>query len=148
MDLVPGKRYISQGDIQTIHYTADSQGRVYSIVTNPNYPARVAFTALDELVKEFADFSPKVPTASEESLSASTRLTLKAIADKFGNPATVDKLTEVQGKIDVATSVMKENIQQILLNEEKIERIEAASEQLNEKAIQFQSQSKQLTDKM
>lgn len=147
-NLAPGKRYVSQGDVQTIHYSVDSRGCVYAIVTNPNYPVRVAFTALDDLVRAFAEFIPKVTAASEESLSASARVNFKVIADKYGNPAAIDKLTEVQGKIDAATSVMKENIQQVLLNDEKLERIEAASELLNEKAMDFHNQSKQLTEKM
>jgi vesicle-associated membrane protein 4 len=43
---------------------------------------------------------------------------------------------------------MKDNIQQILVNNEKIENIEAQSEALNNQAQAFQSQSTELTNKM
>lgn len=43
---------------------------------------------------------------------------------------------------------MKENIQQILINEEKIKDIEVASHHLNEQAVAFKQSSKSLSDKM
>lgn len=80
--MIPGRRYTSQGDVQAIHYSTDAQGRVYAIVTNPSYPVRVAFGALDELQSEFADFGSKVAASGEDGLSKTARLTLKAVADK------------------------------------------------------------------
>ena len=80
--MTPGRRYTSQGDTQAIHYSTDAQGRVYAIVTNPNYPVRVAFGALDDLQNEFADFGSRVAASGEEGLSKSARLTLKSIAMK------------------------------------------------------------------
>lgn len=80
--MTPGRRYTSQGNIQAIHYSTDAQGRVYAIVTNPNYPSRVAFAAIDELQSEFADFGSQVAAAGEDGLSKASKLTLKAIADK------------------------------------------------------------------
>ena len=43
---------------------------------------------------------------------------------------------------------MKDNIQQILLNDEKIEQIDTAADQLNELSKDFQNNSKALTNKM
>ena len=43
---------------------------------------------------------------------------------------------------------MKENIQQILLNEEKLEKIDAAAVQLNDQSEAFKNNSKALTSKM
>lgn len=144
----PGKRFSSQGQTQSIHYVCDQQGRVYAIVTNPSYSPRVAFIALEELQTEFSDYGRQVPTATEESLSKVARLVLKGVVDKYANPQAADKLTEVQGKIGIATTVMKDNIQQILVNNEKIENIEALSEGLNLQAQNFQNQSTELTNKM
>ena len=147
-NLEPGKRFSSQGPTQSIHYLCDTNGNVYAIVTTPNYSPRVAFIALEELLTEFSDYRNLVPTATNESLSKASRLVLKAVVDKYASPQTADKLTEVQGKIGAATSVMKENIQQILVNNEKIENIEEQSQALNMQAQAFQSQSTELTNKM
>ncbi len=43
---------------------------------------------------------------------------------------------------------MKENIQQLLVNEEKLERIEASTLHLNEQAGAFKHSSKDLANKM
>lgn len=43
---------------------------------------------------------------------------------------------------------MKENIQQLLLNEEKLERIEEAATQLNHQSQAFKTNAKQLSNKM
>ena len=51
-------------------------------------------------------------------------------------------------KVDIVKSTMQENIQQLLLNEEKMERIEAAAVHLNETAGAFQKGAKQLKDEM
>lgn len=67
---------------------------------------------------------------------------------RYCDPSNVDKLSSVQEKIDVVKTTMKDNIQQLLLNEEKLERIEAASIHLNEKSQEFRSGSKALNDKM
>ena len=80
--MTAGLRYTSQGETQAIHYSADIQGRVYAIVTNPNYSARVAFSALDEMQSEFADYGSEVASAGEEGLTKRTRLILKAISEK------------------------------------------------------------------
>lgn len=79
----PGKRYCAQGETQSIQYTLDAQGRVYSVVTSPKYPARVAFMALEELQQKFGkDFGPRVASATEESLNKTARYLLKEVADK------------------------------------------------------------------
>ena len=64
------------------------------------------------------------------------------------DPANADKLVSVQDKLDIVKTVMKDNIQQILLNDEKIERIDLAADQLKHQSEAFQANSKQLTNKM
>ena len=54
----------------------------------------------------------------------------------------------VTEKIEVVKTVMKDNIEKILENEEKLEKIEASTVVLNEKAAEFSKGSKQLRDQM
>lgn len=49
----PRKRYTSEGRMFSIHYTADDSNRVYSAVTDKEYPARIAFAMLEELQTKF-----------------------------------------------------------------------------------------------
>jgi hypothetical protein len=78
-----GKRYTSEGEKQSIHYTLDPQGRVYGMVTNRKYPPRIAFLALDELQKQFGkELGPRVPNAIEESLNKPARPIFKSVVDR------------------------------------------------------------------
>jgi hypothetical protein len=78
-----GKRYTSQGDTQSIHYLIDPQGRVYSIVTTPNYSLRNAFKAIEEFAECFGrDLGAKIASSSEQSLSGIGRPILKQIFQK------------------------------------------------------------------
>lgn len=78
-----GKRYSSQGDTQSIHYTIDPQGRVYAIVTSPQYSLRCAFRALDELIEKFGrDLGSRVATATEQSLSQAAVPIMKQLYQK------------------------------------------------------------------
>ncbi len=70
------------------------------------------------------------------------------IQSRYEFPGNVDKMAQVHDKIEVVKSTMKENIQQLLLNEEKLERIETAAVQLNEQAGRFKEGSKELSNKM
>lgn len=67
---------------------------------------------------------------------------------RYSDPAPHDTLTAVKEKVDIVTTNMKENIQQVLQNQEKIEKIEAAAIQLNETSQAFKSNSKNLAQKM
>lgn len=85
--MIRGKRYSAQGPAQTIHYTLDPQGRVYSIVTAPKYPLRIAFAALDELQELFnRDIGIKVASATEGSLSRPAATIFKSIYEKYVAP--------------------------------------------------------------
>lgn len=71
-----------------------------------------------------------------------------SVCFRYENPANVDKLVAVNEKIDVVKSVMKDNINDLLQNTEKLEEIEKKSEMLNTQAAEFSKGSKELTTKM
>ncbi len=78
-----GKRYTSQGDSQSIHYLIDPQGRVYSVVTTPNYSLRSAFSAVEEFAECFGrDLGARIASATEQSLSGTARPIMKQIFQK------------------------------------------------------------------
>jgi hypothetical protein len=80
----PGGRYSATGQTQCIHYLLDQYSKVYAIVTAPNYPARVAFLALEELKDDFQEkFGTRSATQGEESLSKLSQTMLRGIMDKY-----------------------------------------------------------------
>lgn len=147
--MIAGKKYSTQGTLQSIHYTLDSKGRVYALVSSPKYPVRIAFIALEELRREFSkEFGPRVATSSENGLSRAASNIFKSIITKYENPSKVDALANVQEKVEVVKSTMKENIQQLLINEEKLERIDNLTQSLNEQAQSFQHGARDLNNQM
>lgn len=143
------KKYASNGETHSIYYTLDAQGRVYAFVTRPGYPPRVAFAAIEELRKSFSEeLGPRVASATNESLNKASLQIFKDIYYQFGDPSSTDALTSVQGKLDVVTTQMKENITQILSNTEKLEHIEDLSVNIKDQAILFERNAEQLRDKM
>lgn len=60
----------------------------------------------------------------------------------------MDKLTAVQDRVEVVKMTMKDNIQQMLQNTEKLEYIESASENLKEQSNVFRGRTKELQNKM
>ena len=65
----------------------------------------------------------------------------------FENPAS-DHIETVKTKIEVVKTNMKENIQNLLINEEKMGRIESATVQLSEQSLAFRNSSKTLVNQM
>lgn len=57
-------------------------------------------------------------------------------------------MASIQEKLDVVKTVMQENIQQILLNEQKLENIEASAVKLNQQSEAFSTNTKALSNKM
>lgn len=66
----------------------------------------------------------------------------------FDNPVASEPIESVKSKLDVVTTSMKENIQQLLINDEKLGRIEGATLQLGEQSLAFRNTSKALANKM
>lgn len=49
----PRKRYSVEGRMFSIHFVADDNTRIYSCVTDKEYPARIAFALLEEMQTKF-----------------------------------------------------------------------------------------------
>lgn len=60
----------------------------------------------------------------------------------------MEPIDSVKAKLEVVTSSMKDNIQQLLINDEKLSRIEGATLQLGEQSLAFRNTSKTLANKM
>lgn len=89
-----GKRYTSQGPLQSIHYEIDAQGRVFALVANPKFSVRVSFLALDELVNHFSQrFGGRIATAREGELSREGLPVFRSIFDRFFLPIPPQSIT-------------------------------------------------------
>ena len=67
---------------------------------------------------------------------------------RYQTPAATDKLATINNKLDVVKTVMQDNIQQLLINNDQVERIATSAENLNEQSQAFKSSTKELRAKM
>ncbi len=67
---------------------------------------------------------------------------------RYANPAAFDKLSSVKDKLDVVKVVMQDNIQQMLMNQEQLDRISTSAESLNEQSNAFNSSTREMKNKM
>ncbi|CAM9125594.1 unnamed protein product [Sphacelaria rigidula] len=145
----PRKRYTSEGSMFSIHYTADDSNRVYSAVTDKEYPPRIAFAMLEEMQTKFlTKVGDKSLTAREGSLSRSMKSSFKDLCVKYEDVRNVDRMAAVQDKVDVVKMTMQDNIQQMLANEERLDQISQNAENLNEQAKVFENRSSALRRQM
>jgi hypothetical protein len=145
----PGRRYSNEGAVCCVHFVADGVNRVFAVVTDKAYPARVAFTLVEEVQSKFVTkVGDKSLTAKEGSLSRAMNSTFADICIKYEDVKNVDKLSSLQGKVDAVKSKMEDNIAQILSNEEKLDSISANAENLNAQAKVFENRSNQLRKQM
>ncbi|CAM9570497.1 unnamed protein product [Ectocarpus sp. 8 AP-2014] len=145
----PRKRYSVEGRMFSIHFVADDSNRIYSCVTDKEYPARIAFTLLEEAQTKFlTKVGDKSLTAKEGGLSRTMKSSFSDLCIKYDDIRNVDRMAAVQDKVDVVKVTMQDNIQQMLANEERLDQISENAENLNEQAKVFQNRSSALRRQM
>ncbi|CAM9251228.1 unnamed protein product [Chrysoparadoxa australica] len=104
---------------------------------------------LDEMQSKFiTKVGEKSLTAKEGQLNRTMKSSFSDILNKFDDVRNVDKMAAVQDKVNIVKTVMEDNIQQMLANEEKLESIAVNAENLNEQAQVFQNRSTALRRQM
>jgi hypothetical protein len=106
----------------------------------PSVPLRIAYCSylthdsdmcIAEVQQRFTDkHEGAVLTAKDGQLTKAFKPTLRDLARKYEDPTQVDRILAVQSQINVVTGVMQENISRLLENDEKLERIAEAAEDL------------------
>jgi hypothetical protein len=124
LSLRPGARYNVQGDFCVFHFTADSQNRVYILVSSLRFPERVAFACLNELQQEFGrQWGDKSLLCAERALDKPCMKFLGNLCQKYNDPREVDVLRSVEGKLEVVKVTMQDNIKRVLENSVKLDDI-------------------------
>jgi hypothetical protein len=95
--------------------------------------------------ERFADLSMTCPA---NGLQGKGGAVLKALCDEFNDLKNIDKIANVQAKVDAVTGVMQKNIELALKNTDRIEDIDDKAVQLADSANKFKSAGGQLKRKM
>jgi synaptobrevin homolog YKT6 len=114
------------------------------ILTDKDYPARVAF---DVIRRALESFEKTVPAAQWANLTADQLFSvseINALLAKYQSPAEVDQLLKLQSDVDEVKEIMVKNMEKMLDRGEKLEDLVGKTDQLSASTKTFMKQSKKL----
>jgi Synaptobrevin len=140
-----GARYRLVGDVNAFNFTTDPEQRVYIVISAFDYPERLVFPMINELVIKFKqEFGPSSLTCAASQLDSKARKLFQALADDYDDPTKRDKLAQVQAQVQGVKLTMGKNLDSMLKNIDKARDIEESSAQLQAQAAKFDEQAKVL----
>eukprot|EP01108_Squamamoeba_japonica_P010048 TRINITY_DN9682_c0_g1_i1.p1 TRINITY_DN9682_c0_g1~~TRINITY_DN9682_c0_g1_i1.p1 ORF type:complete len:218 (-),score=68.76 TRINITY_DN9682_c0_g1_i1:49-660(-) len=117
------------------------------VVTDAEYPARVAFDLIRQAIKAFEASSQPF---GWKSLTADKLFNLPELAKlltDYAQPHEVDKVLKVQAQVDEVKDIMTKNIDSMLARHEKLEDLVQKSDDLSFQSKAFAKNSKQLNSR-
>lgn len=141
--VTPGSRYRLVGDVNAFNFTTDTEKRVYIVITAINYPERLVFPLINEIILQFKqDFGDKALRAEPNALSRKTEPMLSKLVKEYIDPTKKDKLAELNSKVEDVTSIMQGNLQGMLENRDHLVEVERTTQKLHEQAKLFDKQAR------
>lgn len=111
-----------------------------TVVADMEYPQRVVFTMIAELMQQFLQSGLQWETVQKD-----TELRFPLIADmlrRYQNPAEADKLMKIESELDQVRDIMHKNIDQLLKRGETLESLMAKSNDLSTVSYDFYKRAK------
>lgn len=140
--VTPGSRYRLVGDINAFNFCADVQQRVYIVITVADYPERLVFPMINELIPAFKeDLGERALTCAEGALNKKVEPLFSRLVKEYNDPSTKDSVSRVQAKVEDVKLTMSNNIDGMLRSIEKSERIETDTKRLQDQARLFDKQA-------
>ena len=130
-----GARYRLVGDVNAFNFTTDQEHRVYIVISAFDYPERLVFPMINELVLKFkAEFGPQSLTCPAGALDGKAKKLFQALTEEYDDPTKRDKLAQVQAQVQGVKLTMGKNLDNMLKNIDKAKDIEESSAQLQAQA--------------
>lgn len=125
-------------------------GYVFLVVADESFGRQTAYGALDRIKDEFLQrYSEKARNAQSGSLDKAFGNRLKYHMDYcVSHPDEMNKVAQVQAKVNEVKGIMVENIEKVIERGEKIELLVDKTDDLRSQAQEFQKRGRQLRNKM
>jgi vesicle-associated membrane protein 7 len=134
-------------DKYVFHYMV-SDGLTYLCMADQEFPRLVSFQFLEDIRTRFkATYGDRGKTAIALSLNSDFQRVLQQQMERYNNMKT-DKVQKVKEEISAVKDVMIKNIDKVLERGEKIELLVGKTEVLDQHAVKFKKQSRQLKNSM
>jgi synaptobrevin family protein YKT6 len=137
----PGQRQSVEHEGYVVHCYVRSDGLGGTVTTDLEYPARVAFVLLGQILEEFCNMhgdSWKTVTTPESMEFPPAEEYLK----KYQNPAEADKVTKIQRDLDETTQILHKTIDSVLERGVKLDNLVDKSNDLSAQSKLFYKQAK------
>jgi len=136
-----GQRQSITHECHVVHCYVRSDGLAGSVVTDSEYPSRVAFVLLTQILEEF------IVTVGVEwkTTSSSDCISFPVIEEyltRYQNPGEADKVTKIQQDLDETTQILHKTIDSVLERGTKLDSLVEKSEDLSRQSKMFYYQAK------
>jgi len=118
------------------HSWVHPEGIGAAVLVDNEYPMRVAFTLLNEVVKIFMEQKQ----GKWEGVAADASLQvpdIETMFQKFQNPAEADKLTKIEKDLEEVKGVVMQSMDDLLKRGESLDALMAKSKDLSNTSVQF-----------
>lgn len=140
----PGQRQcvLHQGHVCCVQIRPD--GLACAVVTDQEYPTRVAFALVAQAMDEFVRAVPEEAWKKATKDAALNVGPLETLLAKYQDPQQADKLEAIKKDLDETKAIMMKSIDQLLERGEKLENLTAKSEDLSFQSKAFLNRSEDL----
>jgi hypothetical protein len=133
-----GARYRLVGDVNAFNFTTDPEHRVYIVISAYDYPERLVFPMVNDLVLKFkGEFGVPSLTSPAGALDSKAKKMFQALADEYDDLTKRDKLAQVQAQVQNVKLTMGKNLDSMLKNIDKAKDIEESSNTLSMSAAKY-----------
>lgn len=137
----PGQRQSITHEGYVVHCYVRSDGLAGTVTTDLEYPARVAFVLLGEMLE---DFTSSVGD-SWKQVTQPESVAFPKLDDylrKYQDPAAADKVTKIQKDLDETTQILHKTIDSVLERGVKLDNLVERSNDLSAQSKMFYKQAK------
>jgi len=137
----PGQRQSITHECHVVHCYVRSDGLAGSVVTDAEYPSRVAFVLLTQILEDFVVTvgTPWRTVSEPDSISFPA---IDEYLRRYQNPGEADKVTKIQQDLDETTQILHKTIDSVLERGTKLDSLVEKSEDLSRQSKIFYKQAK------
>lgn len=136
-----GQRQSITHESYVVHCYVRSDGLAGTVTTDLEYPSRVAYVLLTQLLDDFTNTMGDSWTSVDQPDSVAFA-PIEEYLQKYQNPAEADKVTKIQKDLDETTQVLHKTIDSVLERGVKLDNLVERSDDLSRQSKMFYKQAK------
>jgi synaptobrevin family protein YKT6 len=137
----PGQRQSIAHESFVVHCYVRSDGLAGAVTTDEEYPSRVAFVLLTQVMDEYTTTVGSAWTLVSEPDSVEFP-PLEEYLAKYQDPAAADKVTKIQKDLEDTTQILHKTIDSVLERGVKLDNLVERSDDLSKQSKMFYKQAK------